>query len=50
MTWLFKQYTTEKERLSEMRDRALEVFQKLALKERTNAAESVRRQVSHHTV
>lgn len=53
MTWLFKRFSeadaeeeTKKMALSEKRDRAVEIFQKLALKEQTNAAEVVRRQVS----
>ena len=53
MTWLFKRFTTadsedegKKSALVEKRDRAVEIFQKLSLKERSNAAEAVRRQVS----
>ncbi|ORY35894.1 hypothetical protein BCR39DRAFT_512886 [Naematelia encephala] len=51
MTWLFKRFSgdenavsAEKEKLSERRSRAIEVFQRLSLKDRTNATEAVRRQ------
>jgi len=53
MTWLFKRFTAndaddegKKTVLAEKRDRAVEIYQKLSLRERTNAAETVRRQVS----
>jgi hypothetical protein len=49
---LFKNFTAEDQEdgvkilaLNEKRDRAVEIFQKLALKELSNAAVSVRRQV-----
>lgn len=53
LTWLFKVFTAEDKddpvkilALNEKRDRAVEIFQKLALKELSNAPISVKRQVS----
>lgn len=53
LTWLFQRFTAEDgadeakvEALVEKRDRVVKVFKGLALTERSNATESVRRQVS----
>jgi cohesin complex subunit SA-1/2 len=54
LTWMFKGFTIEDKddpvkilALNEKRDRAVEIFQKLALKELSNAPISVKRQVSY---
>jgi len=53
LAWIFRSFTEDDAndsekvaKLVEKRDKAKDVFYNLALRERTNAAESVRRQVS----
>jgi cohesin complex subunit SA-1/2 len=53
LTWMFKSFTEEDKddpvkvlALNEKRDRAVEIFQKLAMKDLNNASISVKRQVS----
>lgn len=53
MTWLFKRFSAsdadddaKKAAITEKRDRAIGIYQKLSLREQNNAVEAVRRQVS----